>query len=374
MGFIISFWHAKNKIHCLVWILYMLYETLIVGILLGSFGNPIIYLAHYLIVILFFYLHANEGLPFAMKAKQNAVFLIPIVVAIELSIYTLAQYAVTLLLAKIDLNTASGKEFNNTFILRNVYRGILFLGFSTGYYYLKTYLTERKKTAQLEKERLEAIIAQQQMAQELITAQNAFLKAQINPHFLFNSLDFIYHKVNKHSEVAGEAVVKLADMMRFAVTANEMGDTIYISEEIAQVENLLYLYQIRKHHELNVHFSYSDAVKHLRFIPLVILTLVENIFKHGDISNEDEIAVIKLEVADDQFVIQTMNLIKTTNVKNSTRAGLNNIKKRLSFAYGENLGCDFQAAGNHFKVKIVIPLTLLTTPVSSVNNATNNGK
>ena len=210
---------------------------------------------------------------------------------------------------------------------------------------------------------MQTIIDRQKVAQELVIAQNAFLKAQINPHFLFNSLDFIYHNVNKHSEVAGEAIVKLAQMMRFAIDSNEMGDTIYLGEEIEQVENLLYLYQIRKTSDLNVHFSYTDEVRQLRLIPLVILTLVENIFKHGDISKDDDIAVINLAIVNEQLIIQTMNLINISTVQNSNHSGLNNIKKRLNYAYGDSVVCQNQTIGNHFKVNIVISIPLLKLPV-----------
>ncbi|WP_165501733.1 sensor histidine kinase [Pedobacter frigiditerrae] len=233
------------------------------------------------------------------------------------------------------------------------------MGFSTGYYYLKTYLKERKRAENLEKERLEKIIQQQKIEQELVIAQNAFLKAQINPHFLFNTLDFIYHNVNKYSETAGDAVIKLAQMMRFAIDSNEMEQTIYLAYEIEQVENLLYLYQIRKNNDLNIHFAYTDEVKQFRLIPLVVLTLVENIFKHGDISNAEDIAFVNLEVKNDLLIIQAVNLINVNKIKGSNNSGLNNIQKRLNYAYGDKIIFQYQVISNHFKVDIKIPISFL---------------
>jgi len=356
-------WYTKFKPHFLVWGLYMLIEALSIGIILNVFRSPIIYLSHYLVVIFFFYIHADFSLPWATKHKKLVIWFSVLVIVLELFIYIVIQYLVTMLLEAYGFTVDVVLKFDITFITRNFYRGILFLCFSTGYYYLKTYLKERKKTEVLEKERLEKIIQQQKIEQELVIAQNAILKAQINPHFLFNTLDFIYHKVNNHSEIAGEAVIKLAQMMRFAIDADEMEQTIYLADEIEQVENLLYLYQIRKNSDLNIHFAYTDEVKQLRLIPLVVLTLVENIFKHGDISNAEDIAFVNLEVKNDLLIIQTVNLINVNKIKDSNNSGLNNIQKRLSYAYGDEIIFQHQIINNHFKVDIEIPINLLKLPI-----------
>jgi two-component system LytT family sensor kinase len=348
----------KHRLHYLIWALYIFYEAITLGILFNDWGSPIIYLSHYLIIIIYFYVNSNFSLPVALKDKRKSILLLPLIVILELSIYIIAQYLVSefLIVVKIAKDPVHLDYF---FLIRNLYRGLLFMGFSTGYYYLKTYLKERKKTEDLEKERLEKIIQTQKIEQELVIAQNAFLKAQINPHFLFNTLDFIYHNVNKHSETAGQAVIRLAQMMRFAIDSDEMEQTIYLADEIEQVENLLYLYQIRKNSDLNVHFAYTDEVKQLRLIPLVLLTLVENIFKHGDISNADDIAFINIEVKNDVLIIQTINLINLNKIKDSNNSGLNNIQKRLNYAYGDEIIFQHQVSNNHFKVDVKLPIKLL---------------
>ena len=369
-----DFLYTEYSIHILVWVLYMLYETLLTGVLFDNFGNPIIYLSHYAIVIIFFYIHANKSLPFALNNKMTAVLLVPIIIIMELFFYCLAQFVVTFLLAKIELTTSVGKSFDKPFILRNIYRGTLFFGFSTGYYFLRNYLTQRKKTEELEKERLQSIIEQQKITQELMLAENAFLKAQINPHFLFNTLDFIYHKVNRHSEVAGEAIVKLAEMMRFAIDTDEKDGSAMLAKEIEQVENLIYLYQIRKSQPLNVYFAYSPAVKQLRLIPLILLTLMENIFKHGDLSNADDIAVLNLDILNEQLLIETTNLIAIKQATHSNNSGLANIEKRLNYAYGDAVTFNYHIGHRHFSLKITIPLKLVDGSSSPTKPLNHNGK
>ncbi|WP_316765955.1 sensor histidine kinase [Pedobacter frigiditerrae] len=354
----ISLWYRKFKIHILIWSLYMVIEALSIGIIYSIFHNAIIYISHYLIVVIFFYIHADICLPWVIKQGKQIWFTL-LVLALELPIYVMIQYLVSYVLEINGFKTGIELKLDVNFVSRNLYRGLLFLCFSTGYYYLKTYLKERKRTADLEKEKLEKIIQQQKIEQELVIAKNAFLKAQINPHFLFNTLDFIYHSVNKHSETAGEAVIRLAQMMRFAIDSDEMEQTIYLTDEIEQVENLLYLYQIRKNSELNLHFAYSEEVKRLRLIPLVVLTLVENIFKHGDISNADDIAFVNLEIKNDLLIIQTVNLINHNTIKDSNNSGLNNTQKRLNYAYGDEIIFKHEVINKHFKVDIKIPIRLL---------------
>lgn len=356
-------WYSIFKLHILIWFLYMLYEIVSFGIIFNNFKSPIIFLSHYLIVILLFYIHADVVIKWTTKNRKTAVWLTAIFVVAELALYIFAQHLVNVFLVLIGFSSSIVSDFNMAFILRNLYRGVLFMGFSTGYFILRNYLNERKKTAELEKEKLEKIIQQQRIEQELVIAQNAFLKAQINPHFLFNTLDFIYHKVNMHSAIAGEAVIKLAHMMRFAIDSDEIGNDIFLADEIEQVENLIYLYQIRKDEDLNIHFSYAEAVKELSLIPLVILTLVENIFKHGDISDSDEIAFINLEIKDGFLRIQTINLINSHKIKNSNHSGLNNIQKRLTYAYGEKVFFNYETENSHFKVIIEIPVYLLKVPI-----------
>lgn len=345
------------KLHVLIWVLYMAYEVMSLGILFTSLASPIVFISHYAIVILFFYINSDIGLPFTLGNKKNPLLIVSVIL-LEVSLYVLCQYIVSLTLVFAAISETQ-VSLNSNFIIRNLYRGLLFLGFSTGYYFLKTYLAERRKTEELEQERLKNIIEQQKIEQELVVAQNAFLKAQINPHFLFNTLDFVYHKVNAHSQVAGEVIEKLAEMMRFAIDSEHMGSTIHLLKEIEQVENLLYLYQVRKSVDLNIHFEYDREVKELYLVPLVVMTLVENIFKHGDLSNADEIASISLKVEDDVFQIKTFNLINVFKADISHHSGLNNIKKRLIYAYGEKVSFDYSTIGNHFQVLIELHLQLL---------------
>ena len=312
-------------------------------------------------------MHAEFTLPTLLQKTSRGIYVLIPALIIQLCVYVLLHFALDKLLIALEvIKLNKVYVLNLNVISRTLYRGVYFFGFSTGYYFLKTFIAERKKTAQLEKERLENIIQQQRMEQELVLAENAFLKAQINPHFLFNTLSFIHYKVSAHSEVAGEAIIKLSEMMRFAIDADDTGNHNALANEIEQVENLIYLYQIRKSAPLQIHFTYTNEVRQLRLIPLVLLTLAENIFKHADIYNEQEPAYLHLKVADGIFKLDTANRLALQKASSSNQSGLANIKRRLFYAYGDAASFTYHTSHTHFTLSIKVPVSLLQLKIRSV--------
>lgn len=363
---IIGIWVKKYKLHLLLWMLFILYESVVIGLVYGVFGNPITYAAHYMVIIFLFYINTYVSLPWALKNNKRTFWRLPLVLISETAVFILISFiADKLLVISRILPDKPPLHLNFQYCMKTLYREIYFLGFSSGYYFLLTYIKEKRKTNELEKQRLKDIIYQQKAEQELTKAQNAFLKAQINPHFLFNTLDFVYHNIVSASPAAADAIIALADMMRYAIDSDKISDFISLEDEIEQVENLIYLSQIRKKHELNFSFQCGEEVRHIYLIPLVLLTLVENIFKHGDLSQIEHKASVNIYLKNDVFVIETDNLINSYITKTSHQTGLSNIKQRLKYAYG-NDDIDFSFyvdQSNHFRVLLAIPIERLELAV-----------
>lgn len=324
----------------------------------GEFAKPLVYITHYIIIISIFYIHAGITMPWALHNKTTAIWKLPLVVLIEVAAYLLCSYSNDLLLGKWQILPASSVQFTSQYASRNGYRALYFMGFSTGYYFLTTYLQERKKTIELERQKFNEIIYRQKAEQELTRAQNAFLKAQINPHFLFNTLDFIYHHILSVSPVAADAVIVLADMMRFAIDADKMGEFITLGDELDQVENLLHLNRLRKNEELPFTLAYSSEVRDIRLIPLVLLTLTENIFKHGNLSIGRE-ASMKIHISDGSLIITTTN-VNNRSGQDGHGTGLINTEKRLKYAYGEAIDFNYELDNDgYFRVFIKVPVDAL---------------
>lgn len=358
---IIMDWFNKHKLHLLIWALFISYETVVIGLVSGTFGHPLTYVAHYIAILFLFYLHADVFLPWALLNKKSAIWKLPVMLALEITGFVIFSYCIDKLLIMSQVMPYF-KPFNLSYLysLKMLYRGIYFLGFATGYYFLITYNKEKRRTNELEKQHFQDIINSQKAEQELTKAQNAFLKAQINPHFLFNTLDFIYHNIDASSPVAADAVIVLTEMMRYAVDADKMGDFICLGDEIDQAENLLYLSQMRKNHALGLRLNYEEETRHINLIPLVLLTLVENIFKHGNLNEPQHEAFISIYVERHTFHIVTNNLIKYESSENGYQSGLNNIKKRLKYAYGNEVEFAYHTdETNHFRLHLSVPMECL---------------
>lgn len=348
------------RIHIWVWGVFIIYETIVIGILFNLFGNPLTYFLHYLVIIPLFYLHGEIAMPWAFKSKSQALWKLPLIVAVQIVVYVLAHYVVDLFLIAIKIVSVKGDyQLNSTFILRNLYRGFFFMGFSTGYYFLKTYIKEKKRTAELEKEQLNAIIQQKSTEQELFRAQNAFLKAQINPHFLFNTLNFIYNKVSVSSPEAAEAVLSLSDMMSYAITSDDRGGMIKLEDEMEQTMNLISLFKLRKAKPIYLKTEFAENTKQLRFIPLVLLTVAENMFKHGQLQDPNHEATLKVYIENEILYFESYNYSRPQkNMRSST--GLENIRKRLNYAYGEEVSFEYSTGSDEcFKLKLGVPLERL---------------
>src|SRR5690606_15717437 len=184
--------------------------------------------------------HAHCVLPRILKTRF-AVLTLPIGIVVEVVAYCLIYYIIADTAANFPkLFGIERVRLEQASLIKITWRGLYFIGFSTGYYFLINLLKERERTATLEKQQLHQIIAQQKMEKELTNAQNAYLRAQINPHFLFNTLNFIYNKTRKSAPVAADAILTLSAMMRYAVESSEEKGYIAIEEEIEQVHNLIH--------------------------------------------------------------------------------------------------------------------------------------
>ncbi len=174
---------------------------------------------------------------------------------------------------------------------------------------------------------------------EKVNTELAFLRAQINPHFLFNVLNTIYFQINKENFEARNSVEKLSEMLRYQLYECTT-DMIDISKELAYIENYVAVQQLRMETGTDLQLKLPADIGSFKIAPLLILPLVENAFKH--ISNFKDPSKNKLYIAiskeqDSQFVVNVVNtfysLDGTGQEQNSSGLGLKNLKRRLALLY-----------------------------------------
>ncbi|RDC58607.1 hypothetical protein DU508_01005 [Pedobacter chinensis] len=342
-------WLIAKKFHIIIWIVFIIYESVIIGLFTGKFGKLSNYIFYYALNVTIFYVHTHVVLSKGLKNTRKVWWKLPLFLTLEIIGYLLVTFGMDYLVINFtDYDGPRKMGFNMPYLLGPVYRAIYFMFFSTGYYFLLKFLSERKKTEDLELQRLNNMI-------QIARSENAFLRAQVQPHLLFNTLDFIYQNAKDTSPIAAETILSLSEMMRYSVDSNKDKDFIPLAEEINQVENFINLHQLRKNHQLQIRFWYDDEIKEIEIIPLVLITLTENMIKHGNLLLEAHPAEIKLSTDHHDLIIETSNLINVNKENSGLNAGIENITKRLNYAYGDGYSFDHYANQNHyFIVKLII--------------------
>ncbi len=174
---------------------------------------------------------------------------------------------------------------------------------------------------------------------EKVSTELAFLRAQINPHFLFNVLNTIYFQIHKGNSEARNSVEKLSEMLRYQLYECTT-DMIDISKELAYIQNFVTVQQLRMEAGTDLRLTLPGDIAAFKIAPLLILPLVENAFKH--ISNYKDPSKNKLHIVisiqpDSQFVVNVVNTYNSSDgtdlLQNSSGLGLKNLERRLALLY-----------------------------------------
>lgn len=353
-------WGKTQKLHLIGWSAFIILEIGLVGLSVGFFGKPINYFLHYSLNVILFYTNAHWVLKRSFK-KSNPWTNVFFFMAVQIVLYVFLRSILNYILADspkaFDMVTVIA---NYKSIFQSLWRGLFFIGLSCFYYLFLEYNEERVRRAQSERQEYLNEIRTKEIQNELNIAKYEYLRAQINPHLLFNTLSFLYDSVRKFNEDAGEAVLNLADLMRFSLDTRESSENFpKLQEELDQIYNLISLNKIRKDKEQYVDLSFSEETKDLRFIPLVIITLMENMLKHGNLQKPSQPGILEIKFDKKELSIHTTNLINTKIHCSGFNKGMENIEKRLSLAYGNQFKMSYgKRDENYFDVYITVAMDM----------------
>ena len=188
------------------------------------------------------------------------------------------------------------------------------------------------------------------------SAELSFLKAQINPHFLFNTLNNIYSLILSGSENAADSVMKLSNIMRY-VTDDVTHDFVPLQSEIDCINDYIELQRLRIGKNSPIDFTVSGDPKRKVIAPLVLMTFVENVFKYGISKREHSPIFIKIEVSDlsISFFCENLVFINKGETENpSTGIGIKNTVQRLKHLYPDKYILDIVNDGKEYKVNLTL--------------------
>ena len=203
--------------------------------------------------------------------------------------------------------------------------------------------------------------ATQNLKEEKLEAELKFLKSQIHPHFLFNTLNNLYALTLDKSDQAPEVVMKLSGLLDYMLyEAND--PKVSLEKEILLIQNFLDLEKIRYANKLDLQFELEGSSSGYYIAPMLLLPFVENSFKHG-LSNQTTAPWIKIKMKLERGllnfkVINSQGLVKKEKKESYTEGiGLANVKRRLDLIYQKNYSLNIRNNAEQFEIDLFINLT-----------------
>lgn len=259
------------------------------------------------------------------------------------------RYAVyvVLLLGLLVLYTMLQNAFDRTSFFTNTY-----YNFSIGAFYLAFTLA-----LELSKRWYRQQLLLHKMQTEKLQTELQYLKAQLNPHFLFNSINTIYFQIDKENKEARESLGKFSELLRYQLyECNE--DKIPIEKEMNYIESYVGLQRLRSDN-ITIGFSKNENVKDFYIAPLLLLPFVENAFKHLS-GHADRQNIIELDMnrQNGHFLFSVKNSVDAQAPESNTSGiGLKNVRRRLDLLYENKYKLDIHKNGSTFLVELQIELS-----------------
>ncbi|WP_264511338.1 sensor histidine kinase [Flavobacterium sp. N1719] len=173
-----------------------------------------------------------------------------------------------------------------------------------------------------------------ELKNEKLSAEVSYLKAQINPHFLFNTLNSLYALTLQKSDEASKAVLKLSGIMRYVVVESSK-EHVSLSKEINYIQDYIELQKLRLDESVNLKVNIEGDSNNKQIAPLVLIPFIENAFKYGINPDEQSYISILIKIFENELYLEVENSIVNAEISEEfkTEQGIENTLKRLEFIY-----------------------------------------
>lgn len=191
---------------------------------------------------------------------------------------------------------------------------------------------------------------------ENISAQLAFLRNQVSPHFFMNTLNNIHSLIDINTEEAKEAIIQLAKLMRHLLYNSE-GESIKLSKELEFVKNYIDLMKLRYYENVEINLTLPSKLPDKSIPPLLFISYIDNAFKHGISYTQHSFIDISFQIEAGYLYFETKNSNpKLTKKTKTSGIGLENSRKRLDLLFGKNYTLDIDDNKTYFRIRLKIPL------------------
>ena len=357
---------AQN--HVIVWILYTLYFSSLIKyfydipLSIAFISQTVL---HRLGDVFLFYANSYWVLPKYFSLKK--IYLLIIAFAFVTGCYVFYYYVLEFKVFQfLKITIPNDVPVFSQVISQAILQASNFIVFALGYYFSQRIIQQQKEIAQKDIEiarkntqiaNEKAIVAEQKLvlikkeielaeereknailAKEKAQAEMAFLRAQINPHFLFNTLNLIHSKIlTSTKEIASEVIVDFSEMMQYATSTKMQEETVDLGRELKFLNQYLTLFKARNSQGAYIDYEEEGYFGSHRVVPMVLITMVENALKHGLYDDPNNPIIIRTSLIDDFFVFMVRNpknpYPNDIAGKGNTGVGVPNIIKRLHAVY-----------------------------------------
>jgi two-component system, LytTR family, sensor kinase len=350
------------KYHLIFWHLYLLITHRVSYTLRGSnnTGEWLIdfYTRNVLLILLAVYFQYFLLKYFKGKIVQQLLFSI-----LNFLLYYLSRALLLYILVYLGIKPYG--EIPAPGLLPNLINWFFFGGFGLCLWLGNTVIDKQTTILNLEKNKLikdlEILNEKKRFTELTLENQKAELdklRAQISPHFLFNTLNFFYSEIRPIHKNAAESIILLSNILRYSLVEHKDDDLVSLVGEVEYLNNYIefqrYRFSDNFYLSFDVDLDEDSSIK--KIPPMMLITLVENCFKYGDLSDPNEYCKINIMVTENQFSFKTRNKIQQKqSFVTSTGHGLVNIKNRLELIYGsENHSFHAEAKENIYFTELTI--------------------
>jgi len=236
---------------------------------------------------------------------------------------------------------------------------LFFMIFYTGAKYARIGTKQQIKIKEEESKRIKAEMELKEMEAKQAHAELDLLKSQINPHFLFNSLNSIYSLILDNSETAADAVLKLSDLMRYLLESSKKRKVL-VKNEIQFLENYIELEKIRLGKKATVNYNINGDFHGKIISPMLIIPFIENCFKHGiGTLTSENIIDISIELIQNTLHVKSQNNIAPQRISSNdkkVKTGIENVKRRLTMLYEKRHDLTIEITDKKYKISLKIEL------------------
>jgi LytS/YehU family sensor histidine kinase len=196
----------------------------------------------------------------------------------------------------------------------------------------------------------------QSVEKEKVIAELNFLKAQVNPHFLFNSLNSVYGYIDKNNRTARNLLLQFSEMLRYQLYDCN-ADRVSILKEIEYLHNYTLLQQHRKEESLVVQFNTDDHWEGFDIAPLLLIVFVENAFKYvSNFEDRENKIIISLHHKKNSLDFYVFNTTENSHKNSNGGIGLTNVKRRLDILYPQKHNLIISKGNESFGIQLQIDL------------------